>query len=70
MRLKKKTSDDKGRTVLVCEERILFFRRERRFVAQSAYSGRYWEWLELPNKKMVHDQLSFQLDAWNRGEEL
>jgi len=68
MILKEKTTDEKGRTVLVCEDRVLWFwRRERRFVAQtSLFGGRYWRWLELPNKSLVDDATSSQLDAWNR----
>ena len=66
MRLKSKTTDDNGRDILVCEDRVLFWRRERRFVAQSEYPRGYWAWLELPNKRIVPDILSFQLDAWNK----
>jgi hypothetical protein len=66
MKLKKKTTDEKGRTVLVCDDRVLFLKRERRFVAQSEIVSGYWRWLELPNKSMVPDTLSFQLDTWNR----
>ena len=67
MKLKEKTADDKGRTVLVCEDRVLWFwRRERRFLAQSKLASNYWSWLELPGKNLVDGVTSLQLDAWNR----
>ena len=66
MKLKEKTTDNKGRAVLVCEDRILFWRRERKFVAQREYPHGFWDWEELPNKRLVPAFLSFQLDLWNR----
>ena len=29
--------------------------------------GGYFRWLKLPNKTLVHDALSFRLDAWKRS---
>ena len=28
------------------------------------YPKGYWNWRKLPNKTLVYDNLSFQLDSW------
>ena len=66
MKLLGKEYDDSGRTILVCESRFLFWKRTRRFLAQSQLTPSFWAWLELPGRYNVPDSLSFQLDAWNR----
>ena len=68
MKLKFKKIDDKGRDLLICESKFLFFKRERKFVAQSRLCKGFWSWLELPNLTIVPDGISFQLDAWNNEE--
>ena len=67
MRLKYKTEDD-GKTVLVCENSYLFglIKREVMFTAMKEYPKGYWQWLKMPDYTLVHDSLSFQLDAWNK----
>jgi hypothetical protein len=55
-----------GKTVIVTSTRGLFRREIRRFEEQRKLTPSFSEWLELPNRKLVPDRLSFQLDAWNR----
>jgi hypothetical protein len=35
-----------------------------RYMAADRIAGNFWRWLELPDKKLVGDSKSFQLDAW------
>ncbi len=57
-----------SKPVLVTEtKRFLLKPKIRKFIAQSQLVKGYWEWLELPNKYIVYDNLSFQLDAWMRN---
>jgi hypothetical protein len=65
MKLKFKKIDNKDRDLLICESKFLFFKRERKFVAQSKLCRGFWSWLELPNLTTVPFDLSIQLDAWN-----
>ncbi len=37
---------------------------KRTFIANKEYPKGYWNWVELPNKTLVGDRLSFQLDEW------
>lgn len=37
---------------------------KRTFIANKEYAKGYWNWVELPNKIIVDDTLSFQLDRW------
>lgn len=36
----------------------------RTFVANKEYPKGYWNWVEMPNKTLVCDRLSFQLNEW------
>lgn len=56
--------DDKGRSVITCSQRILFWKRQRRYLAQERIAGEFYTWFELPSIHRVPDRLSFQLDAW------
>lgn len=62
--ISKEVINDK--TVITVETRGLLGRKQRSFEAQREIPKGYWDWLELPNRKLVPDGLSFQLDAWNR----
>lgn len=60
-----------GKIVIETEsEKKRLFRRPKKitriFEAQREFPKGYWEWLELPDKLIVPDVLSLQLDAWNR----
>ena len=57
-----------GKTVITAEEKKLFRKKIRKFEAQREFPPGYWDWLELPNKILVADSLSFQLNAWNKIE--
>lgn len=37
---------------------------KRTFIANKEYTEGYWNWVEMPNKIIVSDKLSFQLDEW------
>jgi len=37
---------------------------KRTFIANKEYPKGYWNWVELPNKTLVGDRLSFQLNEW------
>lgn len=37
---------------------------KRTFIANKEYPEGYWNWVEMPNKTIVPDRLSFQLDEW------
>ena len=37
---------------------------KRTFIANKEYPKGYWNWVELPNKTMVTDMMSFQLNKW------
>jgi hypothetical protein len=64
-----KIETENGKTVITTETpRWLWFLKPRvqRFVAARRIVGDFWEWLELPDKRLVTDQSSYQLDAWKR----
>ena len=37
---------------------------KRTFIANKERPKGYWNWVEMPNKTLVNDRLSFQLDEW------
>ncbi|HSH50855.1 MAG TPA: hypothetical protein VK982_03940 [Bacteroidales bacterium] len=37
---------------------------KRTFIANKEYPKGYWNWVEMPNKTIVPDRLSFQLSEW------
>ncbi len=39
---------------------------KRTFIANKEFPKGYWNWVELPNKTLVGDRLSFQLNEWLR----
>jgi len=54
-----------GKTVLITEtKRFLRKPKVREFCATRRIAGRFWQWLELPDKILVPDLLSFQLNEW------
>ena len=61
-----------GLTIITTETKrikgMLWWKKEviyiREFKAVKRIAGDYWTWLELPDMKLVPDDLSFQLDAW------
>ncbi len=54
-----------SKPIIVTEQRVfIFWKRIRKFKAVRQMAHKYWEWVELPNNKLVHDNLSFQLDHW------
>ncbi len=56
-----------GKTVLVTSTRRFILKPKiRKFIEGRKLCAGYWDWLELPDKKIIPDCLSFQLDAWNR----
>lgn len=58
-----------GKIVIRTESKKLIFKKVRSFEAQREFPPGYWDWLELPDRKLVPSHTSFQLDAWNRLSE-
>ena len=55
-----------GKSVITTESKFLWWKTQTKFIAQREFPKGYWTWLELPNLTIVPDNLSFQLDKWNR----
>ena len=55
-----------GKTIITTSNRFLFWHIITEYEAQREFPKGYWEWLRLPNRDLVPDIISFQLDAWNR----
>ena len=55
-----------GKTVITTSKKFLFWYAITQYEAQKESPKGYWEWLKLPNKDLVPDFISFQLDAWNK----
>ena len=66
MKAIKKETNENGNIILTCETSFLFglIKKEVQFIATEEYPKGYWNWRKLPNKTLVHDNLSFQLDSW------
>ena len=63
-----KEINEKGYMILTCENSVLFglFKPQTKFIATKEFPTGYWDWRELPNKTLVGDHMSFQLDSWSR----
>ena len=62
-----KIETSNGKTIITTEtKRLILKPKVRSFIATEEYPTGYWNWLELPDKTLVGDRLSFQLDAWMR----
>ena len=56
-----------GKTVITTSTPFFhFWFRIREFEAQREFPANHWDWLELPNRTLIPDMLSFQLNAWMR----
>lgn len=66
MKAIKKEINDKGHIILTCEEPMFFslFKSQKQFIATEEYSKGYWNWRKLPDKTLVGDHMSIQLDSW------
>ena len=66
MRAIKKETNDKGNIILTCEGSVLFglFKPQKQFIATEEHLKGYWNWRKLPNKTLIGDDMSFQLDSW------
>jgi hypothetical protein len=66
MKAIKKETNENGNIILTCETSVLFglIKKEVQFIATEEYPRGYWNWRKLPNKTLVYDSLSFQLDSW------
>ena len=65
---KSKKINDDGSIEILTEEKYFFnlLKKERKFITYEKYVSNYYKWLELPYKRTVYDNLSFQLDDWNK----
>jgi len=66
MKAIKKETNEKGHITMTCEDSVLFglFKPQKKFIATEQYVKGYWKWRQLPNKTLVGDAMSFQLDSW------
>lgn len=65
MKVLRKEIDEKGHIILICERKILgVIKKKESYVATREYVKGYWNWRKLPDKRIVHDHLSFQLNEW------
>ena len=55
-----------GKLVLTVTSKFLWWERVSRYEATEESPKGYWNWLKLPNRTLVSDSVSFQLDAWCR----
>lgn len=55
-----------GKVVITTSKRFLFWHIITQYEAQREFPSGYWDWLQLPNRNLVNDSTSFQLDAWNK----
>lgn len=57
-----------GTVLLTVQHDILFglIKWTEKYSSNSIIVGSYRKWLKEPNKLMVNDNLSFQLNEWNR----
>ena len=55
-----------GKTTMTTSKQFLFWNITTQYEAQKESPKGYWEWLKLPERHIVPDYISFQLDAWNR----
>jgi len=53
--------------VITTKEKLLLWPKIRKFECQRQIAPSFWEWLELPERKLVSDSISFQLDVWVRN---
>jgi hypothetical protein len=64
MKVIAKETDEKGKTILTIEQGI--FKTKIKYMATSRIAGQFFTWVKLPNKTLVPDKLSFQLDEWKK----
>lgn len=55
-----------GKTVLATSRCYMFRNIITAYEAQREFVEGHWDWLKLPDREIVPDYISFQLDAWNR----
>lgn len=59
-----------GKVITLYVEKSYIFglvKRKLTYSSNKAYTKNYREWVKEPNKTLVPDRLSFQLDAWNNS---
>ena len=54
--------------LIVTETKVLFWKKIRKFKSQGKYLPDYWKWVEMPDRLLVGDRISFQLDVWARED--
>jgi len=59
-----KEINNEGNIVLTCQKSYLFglIKKEIKFIAVREICDGYYDWLKLPNKTLVNDITSFELD--------
>jgi len=69
MRAIRKEKNEKGHIILTCEDEVKNFWGKKKtittqYIATKEYPKGYWDWRLLPDKTLIGDRMSFQLDSW------
>ena len=54
-----------GKAVITTSARFLFWHKITQYEAHKSITASFSQWVKLPNRDMVPDMVSFQLDIWN-----
>lgn len=67
--LKREIKD--GNIILTVEDELFFglIKKQTQYIGTREFPKGYWDWRLLPNKTLIGDRMSFQLDAWNKDFE-
>jgi len=57
--------DEEKRTILVVQSGYIF-KKKTEYLAASRLVTDFYQWVKLPNKTMINDIMSFQLDLWKK----
>jgi hypothetical protein len=55
-----------GQTEIQVETGAWIFKHVTTYRTSGKIAGDYYRWVKLPDKMIVHDVMSFQLDSWKR----
>jgi len=68
MNIIKREITESGATILIEEASYLFglIKKKTKYIATRESPKGYWNWRKLPNRKLVPDFKSFELNHWNR----
>lgn len=50
--------------IVIVERKFLWMRKVTRYQASGRIAGDFYKWVKLPDRTIVPDVMSFQLDEW------